>query len=166
MNKFAWVILACSSMAMASKDGLNLHYQAPVSKPIQEAEIDLPDYPNTQNSDLWVTVDTTKTAFTIPSLLRDSLAVPGDGTIRYVLNLQPRSKKVDNLSVEALSCKERSYKVYAFGNTFNQTWAPNKNPKWIEIQSTDSARHHLRKLVCDDGMPQNIDDLNTLLRNQ
>ncbi|MBP6115890.1 MAG: hypothetical protein KBC57_12680 [Neisseriaceae bacterium] len=166
MNKFAWALLACSSLTLAANDGLNLHYQAPVATVIQEAEIDLPAYPDTQNDDQWISVYTTQTAATVPSLHLDSLAVPGDGTIRYVLNIQPRSKKVDNLSVEALNCKERSYKAYAFGNTFNQTWAANKTPKWIEIRSIDSVRHTLRKLFCDEGMPQNVEALNLLLKKQ
>ncbi|MBP6344868.1 CNP1-like family protein [Neisseriaceae bacterium CLB008] len=166
MKKLAWTLLACSSLAMAESDGLNWHYQAPVAKAIQEAEIDLPAYPDTKDSALWVDVYTTKTAPTVPSLLWDSLAVPGDGTIRYVLNIQPRSKKVDNLSVEALNCKERSYKAYAFGNTFNQTWSANKNPQWIDIGSIDSIRHPMRKLFCDNGMPQNVEELKLLLKNQ
>lgn len=166
MNKFAWALLAFSTAAMADNDRLNTHYQAPVKDVQQEADLDLPSYPNTKASDEWVAIDTTKTALTIPSVHWDSLTLPGDGTIRYVLNVQPRSKKVDNLSVEALNCKERTYKAYAYGNTFNQTWSANKNPQWIDIASIDAVHHHMRQLFCGEGMPKTLDELKLLLKNQ
>lgn len=166
MKKLAWALLALSSMALADKDGFNHHYQAPAVQPMQEIEIDLPAYPDTQDNQQWVPIYTTKTATSIPSLQWDTLTLPGDGTVRYVLNVQPQSKKVDNLSVEALNCKERRYKAYAFGNTFNQTWSANKNPQWVEIYSIDATRHQLRKLFCDDGMPQTLEALKLRLKNQ
>ncbi|MBP6561879.1 MAG: hypothetical protein KA214_00230 [Neisseriaceae bacterium] len=167
MNKFVWALLALSTAAMAENDRLNDHYQAPAShSALQEAELALPAYPNTKQASDWVAVYTTKTALTAPSLQWDSLALPGDGTVRYVLNIQPQSKKVDNLSVEALNCKDRTYKIYAFGNTFNQTWSANTQPQWIEIYSIDAVRHQMRQLFCGEGLPKNLDELKLRLSNQ
>ena len=115
----------------------------------------LPPFPAMDNPS-WQEIVTEKNDDGKAFLLTDSIRYIDDGSIRYVLNIQSKNG-IDNISAEGLLCKEKTHRIYAFGDTKGKRWIETKNSKWQAIGSSSRRQneitHTLRTVFCSTAEP-------------
>ena len=99
-----------------------------------ENKQDLPPFP-AMDSPAWQEIVVEKDDDGKAYLLTDNIRYIDDGTIRYVLNLKSKNG-IDNISAEGLLCKDKTQRIYAFGDTTHQKWIESKNSKWQPLGSS------------------------------
>ncbi|MBR5940942.1 MAG: hypothetical protein IKZ88_06750, partial [Neisseriaceae bacterium] len=104
-----------------------------------ENQQDLPPYP-AMDSPAWQEIVVEKDDDGKAYLLTDNIRYLDDGTVRYVLNLKSKNG-IDNISAEGLLCKDKTQRIYAFGDTTNHRWIESKNSKWQAL-GTSSMRQN------------------------
>jgi len=105
-------------------------YVEPEKKPVEEAEVVLPAYPD--DKDRWIRFETTAISKNRFFIDRDSLAFAEDRTLRYALVIESPSG-VRNVSYEGMRCSTAEVKTYAWG-TSEGKWYAAKEPKWQPIR--------------------------------
>jgi len=117
----------------------------------KELEVTLPAVPKPENlREFYVSAVATNHYFIDSS----SLAVGGDGVVRYVLVVRTAGG-AENVSFEGIRCDEHTWKLYATGSTDGQ-WRTARISEWRPIESKPVNRYHTalsRELFCPDGNP-------------
>lgn len=128
-------------------------------KPWQELDIEPPAFPKQENLvEFYVSAVATNKYFIDAS----TLAVGGDGVVRYVLVVRS-SGGATNVSFEGIHCANRSWKHYATGSNDKGTWTQSRAVRieWRPIENKPVNRHHAalsRDLFCPQGNVINTAD--------
>ncbi len=116
----------------------------------QEQKVALPPYPASASLVEFATRESSDFRFFIDSR---SLAVGGDGVVRYVLVARSPSG-VDNVSFEGLRCASGEFRIYAVGHR-DRTWTE-RGGRWQSIWAASAGpwRRELHKeYFCRGGQP-------------
>ena len=133
-----------------------------------ENQQDLPPFP-ALDSPAWQEIVTEKNDDGKAFLLTDNIRYVDDGSIRYVLNIKSKNG-IDNISAEGLLCKEKTQRIYAFGDPVNRRWIEVKNSQWQPIGNSSRRQneitHTLRTVFCaKKQLPKDPNELAKRLKN-
>jgi hypothetical protein len=107
------------------------------TKPWQEAEIQLPPYPEAAGLYSFYVSPTTEHRFFVDL---QTLSVGQDEVVRYTLMvISPSGAK--NVSFEGMHCREKTYRIYALGRA-DGTWSKTRHERWLPVPAAVSNRHH------------------------
>jgi hypothetical protein len=105
-------------------------------KPWKEIEVQLPDFPESENLIPFQVGAIADTRFLIDG---KSISVGSDEVIRYSLVvISPLGAQ--NISFEGMRCNTGERRVYAFGRA-DRTWSRARGDKWIKIRGGSNSYH-------------------------
>jgi hypothetical protein len=106
-------------------------YEYENEKPWVEIQGQLPSYPKPENL---LEFDAGPASTNLHFVDRSSIAVGEDGVVRYSLVVQSPTGAM-NISYEGIRCQTNERKVYAYGRSNNETWAPATMGKWVDLEN-------------------------------
>lgn len=116
----------------------------------QEVAVQLPPAPEGKNLLPFYVSATTDNRFFVDGA---SLAVGGDGVVRYVLVVEAGGG-ARNVTYEGLRCETKELRVYAFGQR-DGSWSKARNNDWRRIRDAIANRQHVAlfsEYLCPPGM--------------
>ena len=148
------------SVPSSADDGFDVEFE---QKSWAEIEVQLPDFPETENLIPFRVGYHFDTKFLIDG---NSLSVGSDGVIRYTL-LVISVSGAKNISYEGLRCETAERRVYAFGRP-DKTWSKARGNQWSRLQG-GSNNHYVdlaTNYFCIVGAPdiRSADDARRILR--
>ncbi|TCW32828.1 CNP1-like family protein [Gulbenkiania mobilis] len=114
-----------------------------------EESYTLPGYPSTA---LWRPVAVGGSYTNKLFVDETTLGVGSDAALRMITRVVSPSG-VENLAVEGLNCKLKTYRTYAFGDAAGKKWMASFNEDWRAIAYDDKVRRALFAAFCDEYMP-------------
>lgn len=142
-----------------------------------EKEIELPEFFNVNQGE-WVDLYVEKTYTNQVSILAESIHLPGDGSIRYVLNVRSNSG-VDNITAEGMLCvsggerfssESSKMKTFAYADTIGKRWIKARNAQWQSFNSNANSLEKIRQVIydvfCSGGRFISEDEVRKRLRSQ
>jgi hypothetical protein len=106
-------------------------YEYENEKPWVEIQGQLPSYPKPENL---LEFDAGPASTNLHFVDRSSIAVGEDGVVRYSLVVKSPTGAM-NVSYEGIRCQTNERKVYAYGRSNNETWAPATMGKWVDLEN-------------------------------
>lgn len=155
------LLVICTFAYARNDNGYNKHYIGPdEDAPWQEQEVSLPAYP--KGTEQWADIYISQTYSGKPKIMLDSITINPDRTVHYILN-QQSEQGINNITAEAIHCKSRSVKIFAFGEDVNKRWIQPRKSDWKVIgtilNQLDKVRSVLYQTFCEDGLPFNQKEL-------
>ncbi len=154
----ACAVLAASAAGFAADSGrlgldsgTGIEYVPEETVEWRELEAATPAFPRPENLREFYVSAVATNKYLIDS---STLAVGGDGVVRYVLVVRAAGG-AENISFEGIRCEERSWKLYATGRADGQ-WSKARISEWRPIENKPVNRHHAalsRDFFCPDGNP-------------
>lgn len=150
------LFLATQSQA----EGYNLNNRGSISPdtPWEEAEAQIPPYTQAD----WAVLDMPDQIKMQIFIDKLSLQPGADGVVRFSLR-QLSAKGVENISHEGIHCNQRTYRSYAFADTYGKRWIVSTRSNWQKLTMHDAMRRTLLNNVCPGQVfPRDTD---AILRN-
>lgn len=105
-------------------------YEYENEKPWVEIQAELPVYPKPENL---LQFDAGPASTNLHFVDGSSITVGEDGVVRFTLVVKSDAG-AKNVSYEGIRCQTNERKVYAYGRSNNETWAPARFPKWTDLE--------------------------------
>ncbi len=130
----------------------------------REAETTIAPYPDQDNLlSFPMEVEGTSYEFFIDG---KSVSVGQDGVVRYTAVIRSRSG-AENVFFEGMNCRERTYKIYAYGRR-NKTFRQIKKPQWKPVRGRGVMAYRdevFRQYFCFGyGFPRSLEDILSRLK--
>lgn len=134
-DRFAPPLLAFLAFLFSLLSGAAFSFDADFDeKPWQEAEIQLPEFPEKENLIPFTVNAETDMRFFIDE---KSISVGSDEVIRYSLVVISPSG-AESISFEGMRCATAERRVYAFGQT-GKTWSKPRKNQWTRILGSGTS---------------------------
>lgn len=135
-----WLLLTCCALLPATtvaQPRPDLEEEEGDKKEWVELEVKPPPYPKPGNLIPFDVSAASSNRFYIDP---DSIAVGGDGVVRYTLVIRGPTG-AENISYEGMRCETREQKYYAFGQR-DGSWSSARSGVWRRIEYKEINRQH------------------------